>query len=43
MRVIKKIATGSDVALKKILLYGGLTSVEYLDNLHYQISPERFT
>ena len=39
----KFVATGFDVTLKKILLYGGLTGVGPLDTPDYQISQERFT
>ena len=39
----KFVATGFEVAINKLPLYGGLTGVGYLDNLHYQIICERLT
>ena len=39
----KFVATGFEVAITKLPLYGGLRGVECLDTLHYQISRKRLT
>ena len=37
------VATGFEVAINKLPLYGGLTGVGYLDTLDYQTNRKRFT